>query len=74
MESKLDALLQRFSAIPTRIDLFVGLALVFAIFAMLIGGLGWLETRASRVQTAAPPAAAPVLIQLPSPWSPPKGK
>jgi hypothetical protein len=44
--------------------------LSFAVVAIIIGGLGWLETRASRV-TSPPPAAAPQPIIIESPQAAP---
>jgi len=49
-----------------------GLTIAIATVAIIVGGLGWLETRAGRVQPSATPAATPVtpqpiIIQLPAP-------
>jgi hypothetical protein len=54
--------------LPTRHDLdtwrWQWIAAGIAIVASIIGGLGWLETRANRME---PPAApAPIVIQVPA--------
>ena len=46
--------------------LIAGLTIVVAIVGLVIGGLGWLETRTARVQPATSATApAPVVIQMP---------
>ena len=67
LETKLDAL-------PTKGDMLAMFLAVFAAMGLVLAGLGWLETRASRVPaplTAAPPAiifvpAQPTVADTPS--------
>jgi hypothetical protein len=52
--------------------LIATLTIAMAVVAVIVGAMGWLETRAGRVQpVAAPPIAAPapqpIIIQLPAP-------
>jgi hypothetical protein len=42
-----------------------GLGFAVAMIAVVVGGLGWLETRAARIAT--PPAPAPIVIEVPAP-------
>ncbi len=42
-----------------------GIGLALAVIAIVIGGLGWLETRTARVGPAPPQVAQPIVIQLP---------
>ena len=65
MEDKLDRIIQRLAATPTRTDLVAGLAVVFSLLGIVFAGLGWLETRAARI-TPAPASVPPIVIQLPA--------
>ena len=47
-----------------------GIGLALAVIAIVIGGLGWLETRASRVASPPVATAQPIVIQLPPQPSP----
>jgi len=70
IEDKLDKILTELGRLPTREAVLGyaigGFALAAAVIGIIIGAMGWLETRASRVDTSAP-AAAPMIIQLPAP-------
>jgi nitrate reductase NapE component len=84
VEGKLDVVITQLGGIATRTEmrnyLLLALGLFVAIATLLIGGLGWLETRATRVQPATTPQTAapqPIIIQVPYPAStptPPPGK
>jgi hypothetical protein len=69
VDTKLDSIIQTLGRLPERSEmrqlLLVALALFVAVMAMFIGGMGWLETRAGRVQTAAPSPPQPIVIQVP---------
>ena len=69
LEDKIDTVLRDLAGVASKADmrnyLLLSVAAFIALAAALVSGLGWLETRASRVETA--PAAAPVVIQMPSP-------
>jgi hypothetical protein len=76
VETKLDTIIERLGGIATKSDmrdyLFVALGLVIALIAVLVTAMGWLETRAARVQPTSvqqPPAptAQPIIIQVPYP-------
>jgi hypothetical protein len=76
VETKLDMVVAGLSKIPSRIDL-VGyviavLTIFLAVVGILLAGMGWLETRASRVDAKSEPqiAAAPIVIQLPAQAAP----
>ena len=59
--------------LPTKRDLqnfaLTGIGLALAVIGIVIGGLGWLETRQTRIAppSSSAPAIAPIVIQLPSP-------
>lgn len=69
LEDKIDTVLRDLAGVASKADmrnyLLLSVAAFIALVAALVSGLGWLETRASRVETA--PAAAPVVLQMPSP-------
>lgn len=74
VEGKLDTIIDRLGGFPTRPDmrnyLLLAVGLFVAVAGMLIAGMGWLETRAARVQPAqqaAAPAPQPIVIQVPYP-------
>jgi hypothetical protein len=80
VESKLDTIIERLAGVSTKSDmrnfLLLTGTLFVAVCAILVAGLGWLETRAARVQQApiasappAPPTAQPIIIQVPYPAS-----
>jgi hypothetical protein len=77
VDTKLDTIIERLGKIPERSDmrgyLLLALALFVAIAALLIGAMGWLETRAGRVQPLAQGSAGaapqPIVIQVPYPAS-----
>ena len=70
MEDKLDQIIRRLAATPTRIDLLGAFVAALAVLSIVFAGLGWLETRAARIQPA-PAPAAPIVIQLPVAAAPP---
>ena len=65
IEDKLDQIIKRLAATPTRIDLLGAFVAALAVLSIVFAGLGWLETRAARLQPV-PPPAAPIVIQLPA--------
>jgi hypothetical protein len=68
MEDKLDALLRLVSAQPSRVDYYIGLAVVFAIVAVIFAGMSWLDGRqASRMAQQPAPSTQPIVIQVPAP-------
>jgi hypothetical protein len=84
VELRLGRIEVKLDTLPTRNDLLVmliaTLTIAMAVVAVIVGAMGWLETRAARVQaTAVQPAAAPpapIVIQLPAPpaQSPPSSR
>jgi hypothetical protein len=81
LEDKLDVVIDKLAGIATRPEMrnyvMVSAGLFVAIFALVITALGWLETRASRIQgpsAATPAAAQPVIIQVPAVPSPNAGR
>ncbi len=80
VDDKLDKIIEKLAKIPEAVDirnyLLLALALFVAVATMLIGGMGWLETRAARVQpmqqgsVSSPPQ--PIIIQVPLPSQPKK--
>ena len=57
IEAKLDVL-------PTKTDMLGMFLAVFVVLGLVLAGLGWLETRAARIQAAPSP---PIIIQMPTP-------
>ena len=69
MEDKLDQIIRRLAAIPTRIDLLGAFVAALAVLSIVFAGLGWLETRAARTTPASAPVP-PIVIQLPAASTP----
>jgi hypothetical protein len=75
VDTKLDTIIERLTKIPERSEirqsLLVAIGLFVASMALFIGGMGWLETRAARVQDAVaastPAALQPIVLQVPLP-------
>lgn len=69
IESKLDLISDRVGAIATRTEtrnyLWLAIATFVAIVGVLIASMGWLETRASRLDTGSS-SPQPIIIQLPT--------
>ena len=63
MEDKLDRILQRLAATPTRVDLLGAFVAALAVLSVVFAGLGWLPTRAGHLPPA-PGSPAPIVIQL----------
>jgi hypothetical protein len=65
MDARMEQMDGRINHLPTKRDLtdnlLVCAAIGVAIIGLVIGGLGWLETRATRVQAA----PTPIVIQVP---------
>lgn len=77
IEDKLDQIIRRLAATPTRIDLLGAFVAAMAVLSIVFAGLGWLETRADRLQSAPARAPAPIVIQLPpypAPAAPPPAR
>jgi hypothetical protein len=74
IEGKLDTVIERLGVIATKSDmrnyLLTGVGLFLAIVAILVGSMGWLETRVSRVQPSPQATPAPTVIYV-SPLTPP---
>ncbi len=70
VEDKLDTVIERLGRLPSRLDMLgylIGTVAAFlALTAVIVTSMGWLETRASRVQPPSPSAPQPIVIQLPS--------
>ena len=75
--AEIKGLLSGLAHLPTKQDLRNNLTAIItigvAILAILVASMGWLETRAARIQgqAASPPAVQPIVIQLPSTIAPP---
>lgn len=76
LETKLDNIIEKLGAIATRPEMrnyvFLAIGSFIALVAILVGSMGWLETRATRLQPVAPtaamsPAPQPIIIQVPYP-------
>jgi len=71
IKSALRELSTEIKTLPTKRDLngyvIGGIGLALAAIAIVIGGLGWLETRATRISTPSASAVQPIVIQLPAP-------
>lgn len=70
VEGKIDGIVARISSLPSKGELIgyaiATAALLVAVVTGMVSGLGWLETRASRMQpVSAPVLAAPIIIQVP---------
>jgi hypothetical protein len=81
VEIKLDTIIERLSALASKADmrnyLLTAVGLFIALIALFLTGMGWLETRATRVETSPPP---PTVVVIPAPviapasakaWAPP---
>lgn len=75
VEGKLDTVIERLGGIATRTEmrnyLLLAVGLFVAVASLLIAGMGWLETRAARVQPVvqanSPTPLQPIIIQVPYP-------
>lgn len=74
VEGKLDTIIERLGAIATKADmrtyLLTGIALFLAIVGILVAAIGWLETRAARIEPAAAPPTPMIFQILPSSAAP----
>lgn len=66
VEDKLDRISERLGGLPGKVDLLTFAAAMIALMGLLLAGLGWLETRASRISAPDTRAAPPIVIQLPA--------
>ena len=68
IEDKLDEVLRVMGKLPSRAEMIgygaAAFALAVAIVAVIVGAMGWLETRAARLE--APTTSAPASVAVPA--------